>query len=123
VYRIAEKLKPYAGTQFAGATSGRDPEFLTFLQFIENSLMLADWQEINWHISQGITRVAGRTTIGVDVSVSNVLITFPMSAQGGAMAMAGAALADGLSVEGFVAKAGLDARNTGAIHLMIGPKR
>jgi hypothetical protein len=37
--------------------------------------------------------------------------------------MAGAALADALSVEGFVAKAGLDARNTGAIHLMIGPKR
>jgi hypothetical protein len=36
--------------------------------------------------------------------------------------MAGAALADALSVEGFVAKAGLDARNTGAIHLMIGPR-
>jgi hypothetical protein len=61
--------------------------------------------------------------VSIDVSVSNALITFPMNAHGGALEMASTALADALSAEGFVAKAGLDARNTGAIHVMIGPKR
>jgi hypothetical protein len=38
------------------------------------------------------------------------------------METASAALADALEAEGFVAKAGLDARDTGAIHVMIGPR-
>jgi hypothetical protein len=122
MYRIAEKLKKHVGIQFAGATSGRNPEYLTFLQFIETSLMLANWQEINWHVSRGVTRAAGKTVIGTDVSVSNVLITFPMDAMGKAMEAAAIALADALTAEGFEAKAGLDARNAGAIQVMVGPK-
>jgi hypothetical protein len=122
MYRIAEKLKKHVGIQFAGATSGRNPEYLNFLQFIETSLMLANWQEINWHISRGATRAEGKTVIGTDVSVSNALITFPMDAMGSAMEAASVAPADALKAEGFEAKAGLDARNTGAIHVMVGPK-
>ena len=79
LYRIAEKLKPYAGMQYAGATVGRDPEILGLLQFIETALMLADWREIDWQLSGGATRAAGRTVIGTDVSVSNMLITFPIN--------------------------------------------
>jgi hypothetical protein len=123
MYRIAEKLKPHASMQFAGATSGRDPEFLVFLQFIENSLMLADWKEIDWHLSAGITRAAGRTVIGTNVSVSDVLITFPMNDPSGSVASAAVALANALTAEGFSAKAGLDARNSGAVNVMVGPKK
>jgi hypothetical protein len=121
MYRIAEKLKGYRGIQFAGATSGRDPEFLTFLQFIENSLMLANWQQIPSSSSTGVMRI-GKADIGTDVSVSNVLITFPMDAMGKVMESAAVALADALKAEGFAAKAGLDARNSGAINVMVGPK-
>jgi hypothetical protein len=122
MYRIAEKLKPHAGMQFAGATVGRNPEYLGFLQFIEMALTLSDWREIDWHVSSGITRSAGRTTIGTDVSVSNVLITFPLNNAPKSVEAAAVALADALTAEGFAAQAGLDMRNTGVVHVIVGPK-
>ena len=122
LYRIAEKLKPYAGMQFAGATVGRDPEILAFLQYIEAALTLADWREIDWHVSQGITRSAGRTTIGTNISVSNVLVTFPFDGVPKSVEAAAVALADALVSEGFTAKAGLDMNNKGVVHVMVGPK-
>jgi hypothetical protein len=123
MYAIAEKLKPFAGMQYAGATVGRDPEYLKFLQFIEAALMLANWQEIDWHISSGITRSAGRTTIGTAVSVSNVLITFPMDQGGSSLEEAAIALADVLKAEGFIANAGMHAGPSAhMIHVMVGPK-
>ena len=122
MYRIAEKLKPFAGMQFAGATVGRDPEILGFLQHIETTLTLAEWREIDWHSSQGITRSAGRTTIGTNVSVSNVLVTFPLNNSPKSVEAAATALAEALIAEGFAAKAGLDMSNTGIVHVMVGPK-
>jgi len=123
MYRIAEKLKPLAPMQYAGATVGRDPEFLTFLQFIEATLILADWQEIGWHVSAGMTRGAGRTVIGTSVSVSNVLITFPLSQMGLTLENAAVALAEALTAEGFIASAGMDSGpNAQVIHVMVGPK-
>jgi hypothetical protein len=123
MYRIAEKLKPYAGIQFAGATTGRDPEHRDFLQYIEVALMLAGWKEIDWNTSVSIGRSSGRTSIGANVSVSDILITTPLSLMGSDVEKAVLALAETLTEEGFKARAGLDSGpQSTTIHVMVGPK-
>jgi hypothetical protein len=123
MYRVAEMVKPYAGMQFAGATTGRDPEYLGFLQFIEMALKLADWQEIDWHTSPGVTRSVGRTTIGTTVSVSNVLVTFPLRGSGSQLEDAAIKLTEALTQEGFVAQAGVaHGSDSLVIQVMVGPK-
>ena len=76
--RIAEKLKPYAGTHFIGATAGRDPEFIAYLQSIESALVLANWQALDWPFPNGAYRGKGRTTIGgivpIDVEIGGAAL-------------------------------------------------
>jgi hypothetical protein len=122
LYRIAEKLKPFGESmmQYACASVGLDPEHITFLQFIEAALLIANWREIDWQWSLGTTRGAGRTTIGTGVSVSNVFITFPLENR--AVMTAAVALMNALKEEGFVANVGPDASNHGIVKIMIGPK-
>jgi hypothetical protein len=122
LYRIAEKLKPFAasGMQYACASVGMDPEHIGFLQAIEAMLLVADWREIDWQWSSGVARGAGRTTIGTDISVSNVFITFPLENR--AVTAAAVALMNALKEEGFVANTGPEVSNPGVVKIMIGPK-
>ncbi len=121
LYRIAEKLKPHGPyMQYACASVGMDPEHIGFLQSIETALSVAEWREIDWQWGIGMTRGAGRTSIGTSVSVSNVFITCPLLND--AVTAAATALMEALNAEGFVAKAGVDMTNPGIVKIMIGPK-
>ena len=121
--RIAGKMKPFTGTQFAGARNPGNPEFESCLRDIEVALQMAGWTEIDWHVSTGRTRAAGLTTIGTDVSVWDVSIGIPLR-NVKAYDKAAFALADALNAEGVPAAAGIMYdQNAVAIHVMVGPKR
>jgi hypothetical protein len=121
--RVAEKIRPFAGIQFAGARNPGNPEFESFLRAIEIALQLAQWTEIDWHVSKARPRVAGLTMIGTEVSVWDVSIGIPLR-HAQTYDKPAFALANALNAEGIAATAGIAYDpNAVAIHVMVGPKR
>jgi hypothetical protein len=111
LYRIAEKMKPFAPMVFEASVNPGDPEYVGCLQFIELALQLAEWEEISW--SREPSRMRGMTglpSIGIGSSVSNVAVFFLVDPRldvsgPGKNADAAFALAETLTAEGIVAEA------------------
>lgn len=121
--RIAGKIKPFAGTSFAGARNPGNPEFESCLRDIEIALHMAGWKEVDWHVSPGRSRAAGLTTIGTDASVWDVSIGIPQR-NFQTHSKPAFALAEALSAEGITATAAIVYdQDAVAIHVMVGPKR
>jgi hypothetical protein len=121
MYRIAEKMKPFAPLTFDAAANPGSAECVQCLRFIEVALGLAGWKQRDFH-APGLKedrRTVGLPTIGLQGSVSNVAIFFLVDDSEPSYAEAAGALADALMAEGIIA----EARPTfGIEHELGGPK-
>jgi hypothetical protein len=134
LYRVADKLKPFAPLIFDASVNPGNPEYVHCLRSIEIALTVAGWKQAGWD-GPG-TRVnrqsVGLPAFGSNSSVSNVAISFlvdndsPKTLISTAAAMA---LVDALFVEGIVAEARptMERDESGAqkprpIHIAVGTK-
>jgi hypothetical protein len=119
--RVSKAVEPFAGMQFAVCVNPGNPEFESFLRYIELALEKAGWTEIDWRVSAGRTR-SGRPTIGTSSSVTGVMVQFNTDDMG-TLGGAAMALVVALLAEGFDAMGGPATIQASGIHIMVGPKR
>jgi hypothetical protein len=121
--RIADKLKPFAGTIFdAGIGPMGDPEPLYLLRSISAALSLAGWQFIAW-TGEGLTLTEAPMPAIGSTMVTNVIVDVHPD-RWERFGAAATTLAKALAVEGIdaIADSKDTSINTNAIHIRIGRK-
>ena len=103
--RIAKELRRFAGVQFDMGISSRDPELLRLVVLLERALEKAEWTEIDFRGSEGISAVrtrSGAPSIGTSVSAIGVIVGLSRPEKELPMvANAALALANALEAEGI----------------------
>jgi hypothetical protein len=134
LYRMADKLKPFAPLIFDASVNPGNPEYVHCLRSIEIALMVAGWKQVDWDGpgTRENRQSVGLPAFGSNSSVSNVAISFlvgndsPKTLVATAAAMA---LVNALLVEGIVSEARpmMESDEFGApkpkpIHIAVGTK-
>jgi hypothetical protein len=103
--RIAKELRQFAGVQFDIGISSRDPELLRLVALLERALEQAEWTEIDFRGSDGISAVrtrSGAPSIGTSVSAIGVIVGLSRPEKEiPVVAKAARALANALEAEGI----------------------
>lgn len=121
--RVAEKLKPFAGTVYdAGIGPKGDPEPLYILRSIHAALSSAAWDQIPWTGGGDTYTELGMETVGLTM-VTNVIIDVHPG-KWHKFGPAAVALAEALAAEGIdaIADSTPTSMDSDAIHVRIGRK-
>jgi hypothetical protein len=120
---LADKMKPYAGTQFDVALNP-DTETQTFLLQLEDALAAAGWKEIDW-VGAKPTLTRDKHRVAGVVPLSGVVVQMRAD-QVAKLKPAADALAAALQLEGIAASAelgqGIKNDNAAALHILVGNK-
>lgn len=121
--RLADKMKPFAGTQFDVALNP-DTETRTLLLQLEDALAAAGWQELDWAGAKPTLTRDKHHLAGV-VGLSGVVIQMRAD-RVAKLKPAADALAAALQLEGISASAelgqGVKDDNAAALHILVGNK-
>lgn len=121
---ISQMLREFTGIKFDVATNSGDPEAGTLLPVLENVLVGAGWEQMDWAGGDIVFSRTGRKVVGI-VSLVGVVIQMDPSKVATFSAPA-SKLADLLRDAGIDAKAeggsGTQAANNDAMHVLIGKK-